>query len=64
MQHFMLGRSFDSIARRRGPELTTDFIHQNSRGAAMIADVTEDFLRAGMAEADQHHSAIRHVNGH
>ncbi|MGY0062137.1 SGNH/GDSL hydrolase family protein [Streptomyces sp. LZ34] len=46
MQHFMLGRSFDSIARRRGLELTTDFIHQNSRGAAMIADVIEEFLRA------------------
>ncbi|MDW6063094.1 SGNH/GDSL hydrolase family protein [Streptomyces sp. FXJ1.4098] len=45
MQHFMLRRSFDSIARRRGLELTTDFIHQNSRGAAMIADVVEEFLR-------------------
>lgn len=58
MQHFMLGRSFDSIARRRGLELTTDFIHQNSRGAAMIADLIEEFLRAGTTEADQH------VSGH
>jgi lysophospholipase L1-like esterase len=46
MQHFMLRRSFDSISRRRGLELTTDFIHQNSRGAAMIADVIENFLGA------------------
>lgn len=44
MQHFVLGRSFDGISRRRGLELTTDFIHQNSRGAAMIAAVIEEFL--------------------
>ncbi|MFJ3877106.1 SGNH/GDSL hydrolase family protein [Streptomyces sp. NPDC090077] len=47
MQHFLLGRSFDSISRRRGLELTTDFIHQNSRGAAMIAAVINEFLSAG-----------------
>jgi lysophospholipase L1-like esterase len=46
IQHFMLRRSFDSISRRRGLELTTDFVHQNTRGAAMIADVIEDFLDA------------------
>lgn len=51
MQHFMLGRSFDSISRRRGLELTTDFIHQNSRGAAMIASAINDFLNAGAAQA-------------
>lgn len=45
MQHFLLGRSFDAISKRRGLELTTDFIHQNTRGAAMIADVIEEFLR-------------------
>ncbi|HEY0618909.1 MAG TPA: hypothetical protein VGD15_15010, partial [Kribbella sp.] len=45
MQHFLLGRSFDAISKRRGLELTTDFIHQNTRGAAMIAAVIEDFLR-------------------
>ncbi|WP_427919185.1 SGNH/GDSL hydrolase family protein [Streptomyces sp. cg40] len=44
MRHFLLGQSFDSISRRRGLELTTDFIHQNTRGATMIADLIEDFL--------------------
>ncbi|MFJ6897477.1 SGNH/GDSL hydrolase family protein [Streptomyces hokutonensis] len=43
-RHFLLGQSFDGIARRRGLALTTDFIHQNSRGATMIADLVEDFL--------------------
>lgn len=44
MQHFILRRSFDRISQRRGLELTTDFVHQNSRGAAMIAAVIEEFL--------------------
>lgn len=44
MQHFLLRRSFDAIARSRRLELTTDLIHQNSRGAGMIADLIDDFL--------------------
>lgn len=59
MQHFLLGRSFDSIARRRGLELTTDFIHQNSRGAEMIADLTEDFLRIGTEQTRSTETANR-----
>ncbi|MFI6598753.1 SGNH/GDSL hydrolase family protein [Nonomuraea sp. NPDC050536] len=43
-QHFLLGRSFDAIARSRRLELTTDLVHQNSRGAGMIADLIDDFL--------------------
>jgi lysophospholipase L1-like esterase len=45
IQHFVLRRSFDSISRRRGLQLTTDLIHQNTRGAAMIADVIDQFLQ-------------------
>jgi lysophospholipase L1-like esterase len=44
-QHFVLRRSFDSISRRRGLQLTTDLIHQNTRGATMIADLIEQFLQ-------------------
>jgi lysophospholipase L1-like esterase len=44
-QHFVLRRSFDSISRRRGLQLTTDLIHQNTLGATMIADCIERFLR-------------------
>ncbi|HEY3684477.1 MAG TPA: SGNH/GDSL hydrolase family protein [Streptosporangiaceae bacterium] len=47
MQHFMLFRSFDAISRRRGLELTTDFIHQNTTGAAMIAGLIGDFVLGG-----------------
>jgi lysophospholipase L1-like esterase len=43
-QHFMLGRSFDDIAARRGLRLTTDTIHQNSTGAGVIADLIEQHL--------------------
>jgi lysophospholipase L1-like esterase len=45
-QHFVLRRSFDGISRRRGLQLTTDFIHQNTCGATMIADVIDSFLKA------------------
>jgi lysophospholipase L1-like esterase len=38
LQIKVLHRSLDAIARDRGLELTTDHIHQNSRGAAHIAD--------------------------
>jgi hypothetical protein len=34
----------DSISRGRGLRLTTDLIHQNTRGATMIADLIEEFL--------------------
>lgn len=44
VQHFMLRRTFDDIAARRGLSLTTDTIHQNTRGATLIADVISEFL--------------------
>ncbi|MFH8491151.1 SGNH/GDSL hydrolase family protein [Streptomyces longisporoflavus] len=40
-QHAVLRRSLDTISRRRGLVLTTDHIHQNSRGAALIAEVID-----------------------
>lgn len=44
LQHFVLRRSLDDISRRRGLQLTTDLLHQNTRGATMIADLIEDFV--------------------
>ena len=44
VQHAVLRRSLDSISRRRGLVLTTDHIHQNSRGAALVAEVIDTFL--------------------
>lgn len=40
----VLGRSLDTVARRRGLVLTTDHIHQNSRGAALVAEVIDTWL--------------------
>ncbi len=45
-QHVVLRRPLDEISRRRGLELTTDLLHQNTRGAAMIADLVEEFVLA------------------
>jgi lysophospholipase L1-like esterase len=42
LQRLLLRRSLDSMARRRGLVLTTDQVHQNSRGAALIAEVIEE----------------------
>ncbi|MFB4281224.1 SGNH/GDSL hydrolase family protein [Nonomuraea sp. MTCD27] len=49
MQHFLLGRSLDTISKRRGLQLTTDTIHLNGRGAAMIADLVEGFVTRSIA---------------
>jgi lysophospholipase L1-like esterase len=40
----VLRRSLDTVSRRRGLVLTTDHIHQNSRGAALIAEVIDTWL--------------------
>ncbi|ORA23058.1 SGNH/GDSL hydrolase family protein [Mycobacterium aquaticum] len=44
IQHFLLRRPLDDISRRRGLRLTTDLLHQNTRGATMIADLIEEFV--------------------
>ncbi|WP_157680384.1 SGNH/GDSL hydrolase family protein [Mycobacterium dioxanotrophicus] len=44
IQHFLLRRSLDDISHRRGLQLTTDLLHQNTRGATMIADLIEEFV--------------------
>jgi lysophospholipase L1-like esterase len=44
-QHFILGRSFDAISQSRGLQLTTDTIHLNTRGAAMIAGLISAWLK-------------------
>lgn len=44
IQHFVLRRPFDSISHRRGLELTTDMVHQNTAGATMIAELIEEFI--------------------
>ncbi|MEU0987328.1 SGNH/GDSL hydrolase family protein [Streptomyces sp. NPDC005953] len=43
-RHAVLRRSFDTISQRRGLVLTTDHIHQNSRGATLIAEVIDTCL--------------------
>ncbi len=44
-QHFLLRWSLDEISRRNGFRLLTDGIHLNSRGAALVAEEIETFLR-------------------
>jgi len=44
-QHYLLFRSLDSISKKNGYLLLTDGIHQNSKGATIIADEVEKFIR-------------------
>ncbi|MFG3245608.1 SGNH/GDSL hydrolase family protein [Streptomyces sp. NPDC048187] len=41
VQRAVLRRGLDTISRRRGLVLTTDHVHQNSRGAALVAEVID-----------------------
>lgn len=43
-QRKVLRRHLDEISRRRGLLLTTDHIHQNGRGAALIAEVIDRWM--------------------
>lgn len=47
--HNIRGHSWDDISARNGLLLTTDTIHLNSRGAGMIADLIEGWLRGQAA---------------
>jgi lysophospholipase L1-like esterase len=42
--HLLLGTSFDKIAADNGFLILTDFLHLNSRGAKMTADLIENWI--------------------
>jgi len=42
--HLLLGTSFDKIAANNGFLIVTDFLHLNSRGAKMTADLIENWI--------------------
>ena len=47
VQRFLLGRSLDEIGARYGYRLLSDGVHLNTRGAAVVADLIEAYLREG-----------------
>jgi lysophospholipase L1-like esterase len=54
LQRKLLRRSLDTLSRRRGLLLTTDHIHQNGRGAALIAEVIDaSLLQAPATDGDR-----------
>jgi len=46
-RHYVLRRDFERIARENGFVLTTEGLHLNAAGAAIVADVVESFLHDG-----------------
>lgn len=47
VRHFLLRQSFDTISRRNGFALLTDFFHLNDAGAALVADAVTEFITSG-----------------
>ncbi len=45
LRHIILKESYVSISRRAGFILLTDGLHLNEKGAALVADVMEEYLR-------------------
>ncbi|MFD4461240.1 SGNH/GDSL hydrolase family protein [Nocardia sp. NPDC058480] len=43
-QHYLLGQSWDQVARNGGMRLLIDHIHLNDRGGAIVADLTSTWL--------------------
>ena len=44
-RHYVLGRDFETVAKDNGFVLTTEGLHLNGPGAAIVADAVEAFLR-------------------
>jgi len=42
---FLLGRNWDAISAKNGFIFLTDFIHLNKKGADIVADLIDDFVR-------------------
>ncbi len=45
IQHYGLFRSWDIISKKAGFKLHLDYLHLNTEGAIMIADLIEEFIR-------------------
>jgi lysophospholipase L1-like esterase len=43
--HFLFGKSFDDLSESNGFLIVTDFLHLNNRGAEMVAELIEGFVR-------------------
>ena len=46
--HYVLGRSWDRVAQRRGLVLTGDTIHPSDRAGEAIVDLVEPWARAAL----------------
>jgi acyl-CoA thioesterase-1 len=43
-QHYLLGRSWDEIARAGGRDLLVDHVHLNDQGGAILTGLAADWL--------------------
>jgi lysophospholipase L1-like esterase len=46
IQHYFLGRSWDQIATKAGFNLHRDYLHMNTKGALMIAELIENYIHS------------------
>lgn len=43
-QHFVIGKSYDQISDAEGLLLSPDYVHLNTRGAAIVAELAQEYL--------------------
>ncbi len=54
VEHYLLGRSWNSISEKNGFVFLTDFIHLNEKGAGIVADLIEAFIRHNQKDFTEH----------
>ena len=53
IQHYVLGRSWDRVAQRRGLVLTADTIHPSDRAGKAIVDLVQPWVEASLGNDNQ-----------
>lgn len=51
-QHFVIGKSYDQIADAEGLLLSPDYVHLNTRGAQIVAELAEGYL-SSLSQQDE-----------
>ncbi|OAH10081.1 SGNH/GDSL hydrolase family protein [Streptomyces jeddahensis] len=57
-KHYLLGRSWDEVARSNKLELLVDHIHLSDRGGAIVTDLATQWLVEGLNRAPQRDAAV------
>ncbi len=54
VEHYLLGRCWNSISEKNGFVFLTDFIHLNEKGAGIVTDLIDAFIRTKQKDSAAH----------